>query len=75
MFETDLNQIAIREAKRQNATYRQHSVKALGQIALARVDINLSATVCEIVSPLVAIDTDDDAMDVDSGQPQNSTDL
>jgi proteasome component ECM29 len=69
------DQITIREAKRQNAAYRRYSVEALGQVALAREDIDMSKTVFEIVSPLLAEDeTEDkeDAMDIDGGQPRQA---
>jgi proteasome component ECM29 len=58
-------QIAVREAKRQNAAYRPHAVKALAQIAEARRDIDMHATVMGVVKPLIDDDSESDPMDVD----------
>jgi proteasome component ECM29 len=58
-------QIAVREAKRQNATYRPHAVKALAQVADARRDIDMHETVMGVVKPLLDEDVDSDPMDVD----------
>lgn len=62
-------QIAIREAKRQNVAYRQHAIKALGQIGAARTDVDMSDAVFEVVEPLLqaSIEGNDDEqrMDVD----------
>lgn len=60
-------QIAVREAKRQNATYRQYSVRYLGQICRARTDVDMSDVVFEIVEPLLKNSTDGDPMEVDGG--------
>ena len=57
--------IAIREAKRQNAAYRQHSLKCLAQICLARVDSDISEAVFEIVEPLLKDSAE--PMDIDGG--------
>lgn len=62
---TALMQIAVREAKRQNVGYRQYSVKCLGQICRARVDVDISGTVFEIVEPLLKVSGDGEPMDVD----------
>ncbi|KAK3715259.1 proteasome component M29 [Vermiconidia calcicola] len=70
-----ITKIGIREAKRQNASYRQYSVKALGQIALARADLDMSKSVWEVVHPLLDTSTDGDAMDIDDGQPQEAEKL
>ena len=51
-------QIAVREAKRQNAAYRPHAVKALAQVAEARRDIDMHATVMGVVKPLIDDDSD-----------------
>lgn len=61
-----VKQIAVREAKRQNEAYRQHSVKALGDVALARQDIDMSETVLSIVAPLLLPSEDDEAEDPDA---------
>lgn len=58
-------QIAVREAKRQNAAYRPHAVQALAQIVAARRDIDLHETVMGVVKPLIDDDSDGDPMDVD----------
>ena len=67
----DRLQIAVREAKRQNAAYRLHAIPALGRVAAARTDKDMSDTVYEIIAPVLTEtvekeDADDnDAMDVD----------
>lgn len=58
-------QIAVREAKRQNAVYRPHAVKALAQVGEARTDLDIHETVLGVVRPLIDEDSEDDAMDVD----------
>ncbi|EME39141.1 hypothetical protein DOTSEDRAFT_66216 [Dothistroma septosporum NZE10] len=62
--------IALREAKRQNADYRAHSVKALGRIAKARSDIDMSDGVFDVVDPLLMPESDEDKMEIDSGKEQ-----
>lgn len=66
----------MREAKRQNEAYRQHSVKALGNIALARQDLDMGETVISIIEPLVLPPEeaeDPDAMDTtDNGQTREA---
>ncbi|KXT06290.1 hypothetical protein AC578_9131 [Pseudocercospora eumusae] len=58
--------VAIREAKRQNIAYRQHSVKALARIALARTDVDIYDLIFDIVDPILTETADDeDAMEVD----------
>lgn len=69
-------QIAIREAKRQNAGYRQHSIKALGQVALALKDFDGFQAVIDIVEPVLSRSTDDDnAMEVDDADSKKSTEV
>ena len=63
-------QVGLREAKRQNPEYRAHSVKALGRIAIARADIDMSDGVFEVVEPLLVPDSDGDKMEIDSGKDQ-----
>jgi proteasome component ECM29 len=58
-------QIAVREAKRQNAAYRPHAVKALAQVAESRRDIDMHETVVGVIKPLIDDDSDNDPMDVD----------
>ncbi|GIZ49370.1 hypothetical protein CKM354_001240000 [Cercospora kikuchii] len=57
--------IAIREAKRQNVGYRQHSIGALAKVALARTDVDLSEAVLEVATPLLSETPDEDAMEID----------
>ncbi|KAI7191871.1 ARM repeat-containing protein [Hortaea werneckii] len=63
-----INKIAIREAKRQNAEYRQHSVRCLAQICLARTDADMSTSVFEAVEPILRDELEAEPMDVDGGQ-------
>ena len=58
-------QITVREAKRQNAAYRPHAVKALAQVAEARRDIDMHETIMGVVKPLIDDDSESDPMDVD----------
>ena len=67
-------QIAVREAKRQNLAYREHSIRALGRYAAARTDKDLSDAVHDVVGPVLedlcrqdAGDEEGDKMDVDDG--------
>lgn len=67
-----MNQISLREAKRQNKQYQQHAIPALGKIAEAFKIIETTdwnKEVGDIVSPLVndLTSEDEDAMDVDAG--------
>jgi len=71
---TALVQIAIREAKRQNDGYRQHSVKCLGQICRARDDIDISGSVLEVVEPLLEESSQAEPMDVDGGHTSAKAD-
>ncbi|KAK2806916.1 proteasome component M29 [Onygenales sp. PD_10] len=61
--------IVIREAKRNNAVYRPHALKSLGEFAKDRDDLDLMPDAMKIVSQVVedVIDDDKDKMDVDSG--------
>ncbi|KAF2169020.1 hypothetical protein M409DRAFT_52992 [Zasmidium cellare ATCC 36951] len=62
-----INKIAIREAKHQNAPYRQHSMKALARIARTRTDSDMSDAIFEAVAPVLSDESDEDKMDVDGG--------
>ena len=68
--------IAIREAKRNNATYRPHGLTALGGIAQARNDLDFMPDALSIVSGVleeVLGDEDEgDKMDIDSGSGHKS---
>ncbi|KAK8218585.1 proteasome stabiliser-domain-containing protein [Phyllosticta capitalensis] len=62
--------IIVREAKRQNKTYRQHVFEPLGRVAKARTDIERSGMVMDIIEPVVDELTgakDGDEMDIDGG--------
>jgi proteasome component ECM29 len=63
--------IALREARRTNATYRPHSITALGDFAETRADPDLTADLISLVANIVeeAIAEDQDRMDVDSKEP------
>ena len=63
-----IQNITIREAKRNNPAYRPHGLTALGGVAQARKDLNLTADAISIVSSVLD-DLDDagDPMDIDSG--------
>ncbi|KAL1638553.1 proteasome component M29 [Diplodia intermedia] len=65
-----IRKVIVREARRQNKTYRQHALKPLGRIAAAMAETDWSETVFDIVSPVVEELTagDEDAMDVDAGE-------
>lgn len=65
-----ITKMTVREAKRQNADYRQYAIRALGQIAAARTDIDMSSAVLEIVEPIIEELTsrDYDAMEVDDAK-------
>ncbi|KAL4776227.1 proteasome stabiliser-domain-containing protein [Aspergillus nidulans var. acristatus] len=60
--------ITIREAKRNNPAYRPHGLTALGGVAQARKDLDLTAEAISIVSKVLDdINDAGDTMDVDSG--------
>ncbi|KAH7062064.1 proteasome stabiliser-domain-containing protein [Macrophomina phaseolina] len=65
-----IKKVVVREAKRQNKTYRQHALKPLGRIAAARTDLDWSEIVSDIVTPVAdeLTEGDEDAMDVDAGE-------
>ncbi|KAK5110807.1 hypothetical protein LTR62_005518 [Meristemomyces frigidus] len=66
--------ITLREAKRQNSAYQKHSIKVLGEVALARTDVDMYQSVFDIVQPLLAKDTGGESMDVDGEQPGREKD-
>ncbi|KAG9811503.1 ARM repeat-containing protein, partial [Aureobasidium melanogenum] len=62
--------IILREAKRQNVTYRPHAIKGLGLVAASRKDLDLFDAMCDVIKPVFAdaVDTEnEDNMDVDNG--------
>ncbi|KAJ9242013.1 hypothetical protein DTO169E5_3234 [Paecilomyces variotii] len=64
--------IAIREAKRTNLAYRPHAIKAFGDFAEIRNDVDLMSASLSIVRPVVEelAEDDKDKMDIDSGNVQ-----
>ncbi|KAE8147028.1 proteasome stabiliser-domain-containing protein [Aspergillus avenaceus] len=68
--------ITIREAKRQNPTYRPHGISALGGVAQARRDLDTMPDAIGIVSQVLSeLEGDVDSMDIDSGSGQRSKQL
>ncbi|KAF2792718.1 major component of the proteasome [Melanomma pulvis-pyrius CBS 109.77] len=67
-----IEKVAVREAKRTNKLYRPFALEAVGKIAKARMELELSGTVEEIVEgvldELVKDDDDGEKMDVDGGE-------
>ncbi|CAI6341703.1 unnamed protein product [Periconia digitata] len=68
-----IEKVAVREAKRQNQTYRPFALDALGQICVLRTDLELSNTVLDlgksILDDVLAGDEDgSEKMDVDGGE-------
>lgn len=65
--------IAVREAKRQNLVYKQHSMKALARVAAAREDIDMSGTVVDVAGPVLqASNAEGDRMEVDGEDASKS---
>ena len=50
-------------------------MKALGQVALASIDVDLSQATFDIVRPLITPSTDGEAMDVDGDDSRKSTEV
>ena len=67
----------MREAKRTNALYRPHGLRALGQIALA-CQVNFMPDALRIVPPvfdeIIEDDKEGNGMEVDSGNGRDSSD-
>lgn len=61
--------IAVREAKRNNPSYRRHALRALGGISQARDDLDFMPDALSIVRGVVdhVLDAKGDEMDIDSG--------
>ncbi|KAH0261597.1 ARM repeat-containing protein, partial [Aureobasidium melanogenum] len=62
--------VILREAKRQNVTYKPHAIKGLGLVAASREDLDLFDAMCDVIKPVFAdaVDTEnEDNMDVDNG--------
>lgn len=66
MANESMIKIALREAKRQNATYRPYAIQALGDFAKSRSELNISGQVVPYLTDLVEELTNEDAMDVDN---------
>ncbi|KAJ6155055.1 hypothetical protein N7470_005621 [Penicillium chermesinum] len=66
-----MKKITIREAKRANAAYRPHGLRALGEIALAR-QVDFMPQALEIVPGVV--EEFDDQMEIDSGNGLDPSD-
>ncbi|PLN84227.1 proteasome component [Aspergillus taichungensis] len=65
--------ITIREAKRNNASYRPFGLAALGGVSQGRKDLDLMPDAIAIVSQVVEnLEDKEDLMDVDSGNATNS---
>ena len=61
-----MRQIALREVKRTNASYRKHAIDALGALAEIRRDLNVSDETIPVLSSLLEDLTNQDAMDIDA---------
>ena len=48
---------------------------ALGQVALARTDVDMHTSVFDIVKPLLETSVDESAMEVDGEQPRAVADV
>ncbi|KAF2863590.1 ARM repeat-containing protein [Piedraia hortae CBS 480.64] len=68
-----ITKISLREASRQNATYRQHSIASLAQICRARSDENMFPQVYNLVEPILFLSEDPDEMEIDSDVLQQNT--
>lgn len=68
---TGNQKITIREAKRANAAYRPHGLRALGEISLAR-QVDFMPQALEIVPGV--LEEFDDRMDIDSGNGLDPSD-
>ncbi|KAK3670099.1 proteasome component M29 [Recurvomyces mirabilis] len=71
---SNIVKITVREAKRQNPAYQPYAIKVLGEVALARTDVDLFQTVFGITQPLLEKDADGEAMDVDGERPGREAD-
>ncbi|KAJ5774618.1 hypothetical protein N7457_009514 [Penicillium paradoxum] len=70
--------ITVREAKRANALYRPHGLRAMGEIAQARKDLNFMPDALKVIPNVVeeTVDQDPDQMEIDSrngGSTQDDT--
>ncbi|KAH6709539.1 proteasome stabiliser-domain-containing protein [Leptodontidium sp. MPI-SDFR-AT-0119] len=58
-----MKKIAIREAKRNNDTYRPHAFSSLGEYSEARIDIDMFDDVYNVVAPILEDFNNEDKMD------------
>jgi proteasome component ECM29 len=68
--------ITVREAKRANVLYRPHGLRAMGEIAQARKDLNFMPDALKIIPDVVdemVGDQDEDQMEIDSRNGRGST--
>lgn len=67
--------IMVREAKRANVLYRPHGLRAMGEIAQARKDLNFMPDALKIIPGVVEEmeDQDPDQMEIDSRNGRGST--
>jgi proteasome component ECM29 len=60
---SQMQKIAVREAKRNNDAYRSHAFASLGEYSEARTDIDMFDDVSNIIAPMLEELTDEDKMD------------
>lgn len=68
--------ITVREAKRANALYRPHGLRAMGEIAQARKDLNFMPDALKVIPDVVTEmvdDQDQDLMEIDARNGRGST--
>ncbi|KAJ5834299.1 Proteasome stabiliser ECM29 [Penicillium robsamsonii] len=69
-----LKTITVREAKRANVLYRPHGLRAMGEIAQARKDLNFMPDALKIIPVIEEMkDQDQDQMEIDSRNGRGST--
>lgn len=62
----EMTRIIFRESKRQNRQYQAFAFPVLGTYAAARTDLDMSASIFDIISPVIdELVTRDDEMDID----------
>lgn len=72
-----ITKIIVREAKRQNKAYQQYAIRALGQVAAARTDVDMFDDAHGICVEVVEgnVEKDEDAMDIDQGKGAGSSEM
>ncbi|CAG8128696.1 unnamed protein product [Penicillium salamii] len=73
--ENALKTITVREAKRANVLYRPHGLRAMGEIAQARKDLNFMPDALSIIPSVVEEMCEEDQMEIESkhGSIQDDT--